>query len=945
MRKRMGKLLSVLLTLVMVVGLMPATAMAAEDYYGKLEATDASVTLDGTNPGTVTVSLVGNAYMDVYAIQAYWDTKVPEDTGKLILSEITTDISNMKFTGMNYVDAPTGTVMWSDDSFSAPAVVNDGTRFLNATYTVAADTPPGKYTVRLKNVCLTATDYNNYTDQIYWTATITVKAAEVAVEGVSLNKSETTLTEGATETLTATVIPDNATDKTVTWTSSDEDVATVDANGKVTAVAAGTATITVTTEDGDFTATCVVTVEEAPCTHTDKTNHAEQSSTCKDKGWDAYSECNDCGQLFDGEGTAIDEIPERALAAHTPQEVKEGYLKTEGDCQNEAVYYKSCSVCKVKLDDTFEGEVGDHKMSSEWTPDGNGKHYHACTVNGCDHKTDEADCSGGTATCIAKAKCATCEGEYGEKAEHDFDETEWGYRESDGHAHVCETAGCNEKDTVVEHTPDREAPTENDDQKCTVCEYVIAPALGHKCEGDNLTHVPADENSCTEDGNIEHYTCTCGKYYAADKTTEIEKDDVVVPNLGGHKDPEWKYNAEVHWKECTVCESTTIEPEKHTDADQNGICDVCKYDGRVLIELSVVKNVEQKGNQKPSTETFKFELVTNDNTPAGVVLTDDSIKTDGTDKAIVLAIPADMLANGYAMVQLKEVNDGKAHWTYDDTVYVVEVATKGDDVVEAVSEDAAYDVDFYTVGEDGKYVDAEELSFTNSYDYSKSSSSGSSGGSTKYTVTLEDTDNGSVESNRTKASKGTTVTITVDPEAGYEVDDIVVETKAGKEVEVTDKGDGKFTFKMPAANVTVSVDFAKADVEDSDAKEEVEYIQLTIDSVIAWVFDEYVANDVAPVIRNARTMLPARFVAEALGGVVTWNEEAQKVTIVNGEDTIEIFIGEPFATVNGNPVELDSPAFIENDRTYLPIRFIAENMGATVTWDADARTVTIVPGE
>ena len=231
-------------------------------------------------------------------------------------------------------------------------------------------------------------------------------------------------------------------------------------------------------------------------------------------------------------------------------------------------------------------------------------------------------------------------------------------------------------------------------------------------------------------------------------------------------------------------------------------------------------------------------------------------------------------------------------------------------------------------------------------DYDKiSSGSSSSGGSTKYKVTLEDTDNGSVESSRIKASKGTTVTITVDPEAGYEVDDIVVETKAGKEVEVTDKGEGKFTFKMPAANVTVSVDFAKADVEDSDAKEEVEYIQLIIASVIAWVFDEFVANDVAPVIRNARTMLPARFVAEALGGVVTWDETEQKVTIVNGEDTIEIFIGEPFATVNGDPVELDSPAFIENSRTYLPIRFIAENMGATVTWDATERTVTIVPGE
>ena len=213
----------------------------------------------------------------------------------------------------------------------------------------------------------------------------------------------------------------------------------------------------------------------------------------------------------------------------------------------------------------------------------------------------------------------------------------------------------------------------------------------------------------------------------------------------------------------------------------------------------------------------------------------------------------------------------------------------------------------------------------------------------KYTVTVEDAENGTVESSRTKASKGKTVTLTTDPAEGYEVKGIVVETKEGKEVEVTDKGEGRFTFKMPAANVIVSVDFAKAAVSDDVQVEE--YILLTIDSVIAWVFDEYVANDVPPVIRNERTMLPARFVAEALGGVVTWDEADQKVTIVKGKDTIEIFIGEPFATVNGTPVELDCAAYIENGRTYLPIRFIAENMGATVTWDAAEKTVKIVPSK
>lgn len=66
---------------------------------------------------------------------------------------------------------------------------------------------------------------------------------------------------GDTETLVATVAPANATDKTVTWSSDDTEVATV-TNGLVTAIGAGTATITVTTTDGSFTATCSVTVTE-----------------------------------------------------------------------------------------------------------------------------------------------------------------------------------------------------------------------------------------------------------------------------------------------------------------------------------------------------------------------------------------------------------------------------------------------------------------------------------------------------------------------------------------------------------------------------------------------------------------------------------------------------------------------------------------------------------
>ena len=90
-------------------------------------------------------------------------------------------------------------------------------------------------------------------------ATLTVNAATVPVTGVKLDQTELSLYTGESKTLIATVQPSDATNKNVTWSSDKPEVATVE-NGKVTAKAAGTATITVTTEDGKKTATCTVTV-------------------------------------------------------------------------------------------------------------------------------------------------------------------------------------------------------------------------------------------------------------------------------------------------------------------------------------------------------------------------------------------------------------------------------------------------------------------------------------------------------------------------------------------------------------------------------------------------------------------------------------------------------------------------------------------------------------
>lgn len=120
-------------------------------------------------------------------------------------------------------------------------------------------------------------------------------------------------------------------------------------------------------------------------------------------------------------------------------------------------------------------------------------------------------------------------------------------------------------------------------------------------------------------------------------------------------------------------------------------------------------------------------------------------------------------------------------------------------------------------------------------------------------------------------------------------------------------------------------------------------IVLVINNKNASVWGESKTNDVAPIIKNDRTMLPARFVAEALGAEVSWDEAARTVTIVSADKatTIVLTIDSDKALVNDEEVTLDSPAFIENDRTYTPIRFISENLGAKVAWDEAAQKVTI----
>ena len=351
--------------------------------------------------------------------------------------------------------------------------------------TVDSDAPAGNYEVTLKDYLSGNEIYEPKAVTTCVPVTITVTGASKPATGISLNKTELTLTEGKSETLTATVTPTDTTD-TVVWESSKDTVATVDSNGKVTAKAPGEAVITA--KAGTQTATCTVKVEAAACTHPNKTTVPEKASDCTNKGWDEYQKCNDCGALFNMSGSSIAEIPYRPLDpnAHT---FGSWIDEVPANCTNTGTKgYKDCTLCGKHFDNT-DAEISDLTIP-----------------------TNDI---------------------------HDFDTTTWGYKGADGHAHVC-TRNPAHKDTIVAHTSSGPA-TEDTAETCTVCGYVIATATGHT---HSTTLVPEVEADCTTDGVKEHYKCTeptCGKLgrcrHCGDHQSCRPGDPRPGPRLCDHLEP------------------------------------------------------------------------------------------------------------------------------------------------------------------------------------------------------------------------------------------------------------------------------------------------------------------------------------------------------------------------------------------------------------------------
>jgi Leucine-rich repeat (LRR) protein len=105
-----------------------------------------------------------------------------------------------------------------------------------------------------------------------------------------------------------------------------------------------------------------------------------------------------------------------------------------------------------------------------------------------------------------------------------------------------------------------------------------------------------------------------------------------------------------------------------------------------------------------------------------------------------------------------------------------------------------------------------------------------------------------------------------------------------------------------------------------------------------FVNDIKVNIDVAPIIKNGRTFLPVRYVAESLGANVAWNEAERKITVTIEDTKVEMLVDTDIAMVNGRAKEIDEPPFIEKGRTLVPFRFLSESLGCKVEWDDDLKS-------
>ena len=300
------------------------------------------------------------------------------------------------------------------------------------------------------------------------------------------------------------------------------------------------------------------------------------TATCQ-----AKAVCSVCGQEYG------------QLAAHdfTAEVAEEKYLKSAATCAEKAAYYKSCTVCGKKGTETFEvGNILGHDWG-EWQSNGNDTHSRICTRNGSHKET--VNCSGGTATCQAKAVCAVCRHEYGQLGTHSFT------AETVEEQYLKSAATCTEKAVYY-----RSCATCGLSAKDTAGEAVFETrALGHdwgkwQSNGDGThTHVCTRDDTHKETVGCSGGTATCVEQ-ATCKDCGGKYGEKDAANHTGAK--KWTTTKTTHEQKWSCCGEITVAKEAHTfgkwvvtkkatfrkDGEKTRTCEVCEYVEKATIQAT-----------------------------------------------------------------------------------------------------------------------------------------------------------------------------------------------------------------------------------------------------------------------------------------------------------------------------------------------------------------------
>ena len=459
-------------------------------------------------------------------------------------------------------------------------------------------------------------------------STVNITPRPVPATGVTLNKTEITLERGKEEKLIATVSPNNSTD-TLTWNSSEKTKVTVDAEGKIKAIAEGSSTITVTTTSGKK-ATCKVTVIKPICKHPNKSTVNATGPKCTSTGNNEYKVCDDCGKVFKADGTT-----ETTVKAETIAALGHDFSIPKHDDNQ---HWNECSRCHVA--DTKINHVGEGEYINDST-----NHWKVC---GCGVKVDEEAHTAGTpvkenrhaATCTEDGSydevvyCSVCNYKISttHKTEPATGHTEGEPVKENRHAATCKEDGS--YDEVV---------------YCSVCGDKISttpktePSTGHKAgEPVKENIVPSTH---LEEGSYDEvtYCSVCNE-----EMKREQKKSALIPHDGSAS--AW-YNDETnHWKVCGC--GTVIDTEEHkaaTSVNEKIVPATCTEDGshEEVIYCSVC-NYEMSREQKvdkatghtegtPVNENVKAPTCTKDGSHDEVVYcsvcNEELSRTNKTDKA------------------------------------------------------------------------------------------------------------------------------------------------------------------------------------------------------------------------------------------------------------------------------------------------------------------------